>query len=130
MNKLYLIRGASGSGKSSLVESLMDKTSISLSADDWMMKGGKYVFNKNKLPIVHRICVDQTKKKMQNRTKKIFVHNTFTTNSELKPYYKLAKEHNYKVFSMVVENRHGGKNIHGVEEESLDLQKEKFQVKL
>ena len=128
--KLYLIRGASGAGKSSLVKSLMDKNSVALSSDDWMMKKGKYEFNKNKLPVVHRICLDQTDKKMQNRIQKIFVHNTFTTNAELKPYYKLAEKHEYKVFSMVIENRHEGKSVHDVEPESLAAQKQRFQIKL
>jgi len=108
----------------------MDKNSVALSSDDWMMKKGKYEFNKNKLPVVHRICLDQTDKKMQNRVQKIFVHNTFTTNAELKPYYKLAEKHGYKVFSMVIENRHEGKSVHDVEPESLAAQKQRFQIKL
>ena len=136
MNKqLYLIRGASGAGKSTLVESLMqDKPhALALSADDWMMKGGKYEFNKRKLPIVHKICLDQTEKKMQGRHggwQDIFVHNTFTTNAELKPYYELAEKYGYEVFSIVVENRHKGESIHDVPKESLKAQKKRFQLKL
>ena len=142
MNKqLYLIRGASGAGKSTLVESLMqDKPhAIALSADDWMMKGGKYEFNKRKLPIVHKICLDQTEKKMRRDPsmdfgrsgwQDIFVHNTFTTNAELKPYYELAEKYGYEVFSIVVENRHKGESIHDVPKESLKAQKKRFQLKL
>jgi predicted kinase len=128
--KLYLIRGASGAGKSSFVKSLMDKNSVALSSDDWMIKKGKYEFNKNRLVIVHKICIDQTEKKMENRVQKVFVHNTFTTNAELKPYYKLAEKHGYKVFSIVMENRHEGESVHGVEPEALAAQKQRFQIKL
>jgi predicted kinase len=139
MNKLYLIRGASGAGKSSVVESLVEMAGgtsdivggvASLSADDWMVKGGEYEYNKNKQFIVHKICIDQTEKKMKFHCGHIFVHNTFTTSSELRPYYKLAKEYNYDVHSVVVENRHDGKNVHDVSEESLASQKKRFQVKL
>ena len=125
--KLYLIRGASGSGKSSFAKSLMDKNSVALSADDWMIKKGKYEFNKNRLPIVHGICINQTEKKMVDGFEKIFVHNTFTTSKELKPYYKLADKYDYDVYSLVVENRHGGQNVHDVPDETLELQKQKFQ---
>ena len=137
--KLYLIRGASGAGKSSLVESLVEMAGgtadivngvASLSADDWMRKQGKYEFNKNRLGIVHKICLDQTEKKMKFHCGHIFVHNTFTTKPELTPYYKLAEKYNYDVHSVVVENRHEGKNAHGVTDESLAEQKERFQVQL
>ncbi len=128
--KLYLIRGVSGSGKSSFVKSLMDKKSVSLSADDWMVTKGKYAFSKNRLPIVHRICLDQTEKKMNSRVEKIFVHNTFTTSKELKPYYKLAEKYGYDVHSIVMENRHGGQNVHDVPEDTIVSQKQKFQLQL
>jgi predicted kinase len=139
--QLYLIRGASGAGKSTLVESLMkDKPhAIALSADDWMIKKGKYEYNRKKLPIVHRICLEQTEKKMwgyagldfgRSGWQDIFVHNTFTTNAELKPYYELAEKYGYEVFSMVVENRHKGESIHDVPEETLKAQKKRFQLKL
>ena len=140
--KLYLIRGASGSGKSSFVEAMMTNKdyAVAFSADDWMVKKGKYEYNKKRLPIVHKICLDQTEKAMNpvfneelenyGGWEHIFIHNTFTTKSELTPYYKLAEKYNYDVYSVVVENRHEGKNTHGVTGESLAKQKERFQVQL
>jgi hypothetical protein len=49
----------------------------------------------------------------------IVVSNTFTQEWELADYYKLAEQYGYKVFSLIVENRHGGKDVHGVPEEKL-----------
>ena len=136
MNSLYLIRGASGAGKSTLVEALMsDKPhAIAFSADDYMRKGGEYKYDKRRIGLVHMICVSQVEKHMNPNPKgnggwkDIFVHNTFTKTSDMKPYYKLAEKYNYKVFSIIVENRHNGESIHDVPESTLETQKERFQV--
>lgn len=137
MKTLYLIRGASGAGKSSLVDSLIkDKPhAIAFSADDWMRKGGEYKYDRRRAGIVHGICINQTAKHMNpvggvGGWQDIFVHNTFTKKSELKPYYELAKKYGYQVFSIVVENRHDGESIHDVPEDALKSQREKFQIQL
>ena len=38
--------------------------------------------------------------------REIVVSNTFTMEWEMEPYYELAKKYGYKVFSIIVENRH------------------------
>jgi hypothetical protein len=60
----------------------------------------------------------------------IAVSNTFTQEWEMEDYYELAKEYGYRVFSLVVENRHGGVNTHGVPEEKLEQMKNRFEIKL
>jgi hypothetical protein len=60
----------------------------------------------------------------------IVVSNTFTQEWEMEPYYELAKEYGYKVFSIIVENRHGGVNIHGAPEEKVEQMRERFTIKL
>jgi hypothetical protein len=45
-------------------------------------------------------------------------------------YYKLAEQYGYKVFSIIVENRHGGVNQHGVPADKLEQMKNRFEVKL
>jgi predicted kinase len=61
---------------------------------------------------------------------KIVVSNTFTQEWEMKAYYDLAKEYGYVVYSLIVENRHDGENIHGVPVEVLDKMDKRFEVKL
>jgi len=60
----------------------------------------------------------------------IIVSNTFTQEWEMKPYYELAKQYGYTVFSLVVENRHGGVNEHGVPDETLEKMRNRFEIKL
>jgi hypothetical protein len=58
------------------------------------------------------------------------VSNTFTQEWETEPYLELAKTYGYKVFSIVVENRHGGVNQHEVPDEVLTKMRERFEIKL
>jgi hypothetical protein len=60
----------------------------------------------------------------------IVVSNTFTQEWEMDAYYELAKQYGYRVFSLIVENRHEGVNEHGVPEDKLELMKNRFEVKL
>jgi hypothetical protein len=67
---------------------------------------------------------------MTNNVKKIIVSNTFTQEWEMQPYFDLAEKYGYRVYSLVVENRHGGVNEHGVPQETLDKMKNRFEIKL
>ena len=60
----------------------------------------------------------------------IVVSNTFTQEWEMEAYYKLAEQYGYKVFSIIVENRHGGVNQHGVPTDKLKQMADRFEVKL
>jgi hypothetical protein len=48
----------------------------------------------------------------------------------MKPYFDLAKTHGYQVFSIVVENRHGSKNVHDCPQETLEKMLERFELAL
>ena len=61
---------------------------------------------------------------------KIVVANTFTEEWEMERYYEMAERYHYRVHSIVVENRHEGKNVHGVPKDKLQMMKERFQIKL
>jgi hypothetical protein len=45
-------------------------------------------------------------------------------------YFELADIYGYRVYSLIVENRHGGVNEHGVPQETLDKMKNRFEVQL
>jgi predicted kinase len=62
--------------------------------------------------------------------REIAVSNTFTQEWEMEHYMELAKKYGYTVFTLVVENRHGGKNIHNVPEEIIEKMKQRFEIKL
>jgi predicted kinase len=125
---LYIVRGLPGSGKSTFAKSLGGKH---FEADMYFIdENGVYNFDFAKIKMAHNWCMIQTQKVMVDEEPKIVVSNTFTQEWEMDTYFKLAKENNYKVFSVVVENRHGGKNEHGVPEDKLQIMKDRFEFKL
>lgn len=127
MNKiLYLIRGVSGAGKSTFANTLGCPV---LAADDYFSQGGEYKFDASRLKEAHSECARLAKLVMEHGTT-FAVANTFTQEWEMKPYLDLAEKFGYVVFSVIVENRHGGANIHGVPPETVLKQAERFEVRL
>jgi predicted kinase len=127
MKELFLLRGLPGSGKSTLAKSLGGSH---VEADKYFEYEGKYEFDPSKLKEAHAWCQNAVRVWMTNNVEKIVVSNTFTQTWEMDYYFELAKEHGYRVYSLVVENRHGGVNSHGAPEELLEKMKNRFEVKL
>ena len=127
MKELFLLRGLPGSGKSTLAKSLGGSH---MEADKYFEYEGKYEFDPSKLKEAHAWCQNAVRVWMTNNVEKIVVSNTFTQTWEMDYYFELAKEHGYRVYSLVVENRHGGVNEHGVPEEKLVQMKNRFDVQL
>lgn len=132
MKKLFLVRGIPGSGKSTFAKEL---DGIHFETDNYFMVDGEYNFDSSKLKEAHQWCQNEVNNAMiLNHTAKIndriVVSNTFTQEWEMKPYFEMAKEWGYTVFSIIVENRHGGVNEHGVPEDKLEIMKNRFEVSL
>jgi hypothetical protein len=66
----------------------------------------------------------------KDTSERLIVSNTFTQQWEMKPYFDLAEKNGYRVYSLIVENRHGGVNEHGVPVEKLEQMKNRFNIKL
>lgn len=128
MNKeLFLLRGLPGSGKSTLAKSLEGKH---FEADMYFVRDGEYKFDVTKLKEAHEWCRSSIGGLMINEEPKLVVSNTFTQEWEMEAYYKLAETHGYRVYSLIVENRHGGINEHGVPDDKVEIMKERFEIKL
>ena len=127
MKAIYLLRGLPGAGKSTVAKRLGGEH---YEADMYFMQDGEYKFDGAKLKHAHEWCRNQVEHEMEDATPTIVVSNTFTQEWEMSAYYKLAEHYGYTVFSLVVENRHGGVNEHGVPEEALERMENRFELKL
>jgi predicted kinase len=131
---LILLRGLPGSGKSTLGEIILtnfiDKPDV-LSADDYFINSeGNYEFDGSKLKEAHNDCQQRCANKMRNEILKIVVANTFTEEWEMETYFEMAERYRYRVHTVIVENRHGNKNIHDCPEEKVSQMKNRFNIKL
>ena len=137
--KLFILRGLPGSGKSTLAKILVGLGSDFLicEADKYFIdENGEYKFDPSKLKEAHEMCRETVETYMKDSLvrsewyREIVVSNTFTQEWEMQPYFDLAEEYGYTVFCIVLENRHGGKNVHGVPEENIEQMRQRFQFKL
>jgi hypothetical protein len=111
---------------------------IHIEADQYFMVDGEYKFDGSKIKLAHQYCQSQTQSWMgaegeQVNVDRIVVSNTFTQEWEMKPYFELAKKFGYRVYSLIVENRHcksENSNVHNVPKEKIDQMKQRFEVVL
>jgi predicted kinase len=128
MSKLILLRGLPGAGKSTLAKTF--EGARHFEADMFFLdENGNYNFDATKLREAHEWCRNNVDNTMSFGID-VVVSNTFTQKWEMDAYYELAKKHNYVVFSLIVENRHGGVNKHNVPEDKLLAMKERFEYSL
>ena len=115
------LMGPSGSGKSTLLHILgfLDRPTV-----------GEYFFDGSRLNEAHNICAKKVYEAMEKETPRIFVHNTMTENWEIEPYLILAKKHDYRVFSIIIENRHEHSSTHGAPKETLRAMRQRFETQL
>ena len=133
--ELILLRGLPGSGKSTLAKIILQLRSTDepevLSADDFFInENGEYDFDSQKIKEAHNYCQFRCSERMRQQKVKIVVANTFTQEWEMDEYFKMAERYNYRVHTVIVENRHGNENVHGVPEDKLQQMKNRFEIKL
>lgn len=133
---LILLRGLPGCGKTTLGEVIMflpgsnDQNNV-ISADDFFLdKNGVYNFDPKKLKEAHNDCLLRCVERMKNQLAKIVVANTFTQEWEMDKYFEVANRYNYRVHTVIVENRHKSKNVHDVPEDKVEVMKNRFEIKL
>jgi predicted kinase len=133
---LTLLRGLPGAGKSTFANFIWNDYAICEADKFFYDKEGNYNFDASKLRQAHEWCRNEVERRMVENSitpqyyPEIVVSNTFTQEWEMEPYFKLAEQYGYRVFTVIVENRHDGKNVHGVPDEKLEQMKNRFQIKL
>ena len=132
MNRMFLITGVPGSGKSTKAEFIKNlyknthcKTLIEhFEADMFFMKDGEYKWNPKQLPNAHEWCKKSVEHAM-SIGHDVIVSNTFITAKERKPYFDLAKAYKYNI--QVIECTGTYQNIHGVSEKKVEALRAKYE---
>lgn len=102
MKNLYVIRGPFGTGKTEFARTITDNV---VSSWDYYMQYGENSWNEKLKPYADKYCISKTEELMKKGTKSVAVTSSFSTNSDIDVYYKLAEQYGYKVFCLVMDNR-------------------------
>lgn len=122
--QVVVMSGLPGSGKSTLARDLQRVLSKSedacliVSADNFFMREGKYVYERAKLGAAHASCFADYLHALQERTSVVIVDNTNLKPTDIAPYMLAAAAMGYQ--SVIVEVRcdpevAAGRNLHGAE---------------
>jgi cytidylate kinase len=112
---LHIMRGISGSGKSTVARELAKshEDSVVLSTDRFFMTPkGRYKFDPSKIAENHAKNIKNTHAHMEANRQNIFIDNTNLVHSHMTPYVAAAKKNGYSV------KFH---DIHGNDPENIDV---------
>ena len=132
MKTVILLRSVSGAGKSTLADLLASSEGwVSVCADDYFTDiNGNYNFDATKLGEAHRLCQENFMYWLNSAVDGIIVANTNTKERDFAFYEKAAKEAGAMFISLIVENRHGNKDIHSVPQSVREMQAENIRNSL
>lgn len=111
-NKIILIRGLPGSGKSTMAREMLDYRH--LEADMYFEVNGEYVYDASKIKAAHDWCVDMAKECLEQGLN-VVVSNTFVKNWEMQRYVDLG--YPFKI----IELQQRWHNIHGIPKDKIEM---------
>lgn len=117
-----LIRGAQGSGKTTLagklstdLHRLTHRGYYHFEADQYFMKTGEYRFNPEKLGEAHKECQEHYRTSLSSKEGRgpiVIASNTFARRAHIEPYIFYAKDTKASLFIIRLMTEHG--NVHNV----------------
>lgn len=132
LKRMLILSGPAGSGKSTLCQKFVEEAksqgmNVTVhSTDNFWMKNGKYVFDRQRLGIAHGWNQSQAEKSCLDEVDVIIIDNTNLTWKEVLPYARLAKDNGYQVEIHIPDNAFyltaeelAKRNTHGVPLESI-----------
>lgn len=122
-NELVLVRGVSGSGKSTIARAMIGYYHLET---DMFFRDmfGRYNFDYTRLQEAHDWCQRQAYEHLK-RGRNVVVSNTFTQRWEMEPYFNIAANLGIPVRVIVATGRY--KNIHNVPDEVIQRQIERWE---
>ena len=112
---IIILRGVSGSGKSTAAKLFGGNVEICCSDDFFTSEDGEYNFAQSRLSDAHEYCRNKFMIALEKEdVDTIVVANTNSREPEFAFYSEKAKEIGADIFYFVIENRHGNKDIHNV----------------
>ncbi len=130
---LTIVRGCPGAGKTEFAKFLAygKDDVVILSTDDYFVdpKTKEYKFDPKKLGAYHEKCYQEAYCYIESG-KSVIIANTFTRDTEIKPYQDLAAMFKVRFNSVVIEHRHTGSSVHGVPDETIEAMRKRFNIKL
>lgn len=138
---VIVIRGLPGCGKSAFANAvggppgrpqfngLVD--AVLVSEDDFfVLNGVLYEFVPERRYTAMGDMIDRAIVAMRQGIPRVIVHTCALKIEELSGIYRAAEELGYKVYSLVLENRHGGKSVHNVKPEDYEWMRKHMEVRL
>ena len=92
-------------------------------ADDWFDQLNNGVFEHSKLGQAHEWCREITRESL-SKNYNVFVHNTFITESEVKPYVKIAEQLQVPYYILIADGDY--QNVHQVPDNKNTERAKKF----
>ncbi len=132
MQKVIILSGVSGSGKSTYIEKLNLDADYIVSADHYFMKDGEYKFDPTKLSEAHASCFRRFVRVLKYCALIVVVDNTNTTAVEIAPYVLGAQAFGWDVEIKTIRVEENGleecarKNKHGVSLGTIQAQHERI----
>jgi len=124
MKNVIILRGVSGSGKSSFTE-LIAEPKIICTADDFFMVDGVYKFDQGKLWEAHKACRMKFLQALENpHVENIVVANTNCNPFDFQGYETHAKTAGARITHIIMENRHNHPSVHNVPTDVLERQEQ------
>lgn len=134
MQRLIIIRGLPGSGKTSMANDIKDEIVFSgglassvehIEADMFMTDArGHYEYDRNRLRECHDACYGVAKSSLAEG-KTVIVANTFVTMQEIMPYIKLGLKFKAHVHIITAQGEY--RSVHNVPEEVIARMKARWE---